>query len=67
MKGFPIGKQVELFCQQYPPGTQVELKRMADDLQAIPPGTRSKVLAVDDAGQLLMKWNNGRLQRLYHP
>lgn len=66
MNGFPTRAQVELICQQYPPGTQVELKRMADDLQAIPPGTRGKVLAVDDAG-LLMKWNNGRLQRLYHP
>lgn len=59
MKGFPTRSQVELTRQRYPPGTQVELTRMADDPQAIPPGTRGKVLAVDDAGQLLMKWDNG--------
>ena len=51
--------QVERIRQQYPPGTEVELIAMPEDPHPVPPGTRGKVLAVDDAGQLVMKWNNG--------
>lgn len=32
---------------------------MADDPHPIPPGTCGEVLAVDDVGQLVMKWDNG--------
>ncbi|MDO5152815.1 MAG: DUF4314 domain-containing protein [Eubacteriales bacterium] len=45
--------QVERIYQQYPPGTEVELIAMPEDLHPVPPGTRGKVLAVDDAGQEL--------------
>ncbi len=51
--------QVERIRQQYPPGTEVELIAMPEDPYPVPPGTRGKVLMVDDAGQLVMKWNNG--------
>ena len=45
--------------EQYPPGTRIRLNSM-DDPQAVPAGAEGTVLAVDDVGQLLMKWDNGR-------
>ncbi len=51
--------QVERIRQQYPPGTEVELIAMPEDPYPVPPGTRGKVIMVDDAGQLVMKWSNG--------
>lgn len=44
----------------YPPGTRVRLLAMPDDPQPIPSGTTGTVMGVDDAGQLLMEWDNGR-------
>ncbi len=52
-------EHVERIRQQYPPGTEVELISMPNDPYPVPPGTRGKVIMVDDAGQLVMKWNNG--------
>lgn len=51
--------QVERIRQQYPPGTEVELIAMPEVPFPVPLGTRGKVIMVDDAGQLVMKWNNG--------
>ncbi len=51
--------QVERIRQQYPPGTEVELIAMPNDPYPVPPGTRGKVLMVDDVGQLVTKWSNG--------
>lgn len=42
----------------YWPGTRVSLVDMDDD-QAPPPGTRGTVMAVDDAGTIHVKWDNG--------
>lgn len=39
-------------------GKTVELISM-DDIQAPPQGTRGKVVYVDDAGQIHVKWENG--------
>lgn len=44
----------------YPTGTRLELISMDNDPLPIPPGTRGTVLGVDDAGQVLMHWDNGR-------
>ena len=44
----------------YPPGTRVRLVSMPDDPDLVPEGTCGTVLAVDGAGQLLMRWDNGR-------
>ena len=44
----------------YPPGTRVRLVSMPDDPDPVPEGTCGTVLAVDGAGQLLMRWDNGR-------
>ncbi len=44
----------------YPPGTRLELISMDNDPIPIPPGTRGTVLGVDDAGSIMMRWDNGR-------
>ena len=59
MNQFPSRSQVELLRQTYPPGTRLVLDQMEDG-QAVAPGTRGTVAYVDDAGQLGMKWDNGR-------
>lgn len=44
----------------YPAGTRICCDDMPDDPQPISQGTCGTVVGVDDAGQLLMKWDNGR-------
>lgn len=44
--------------EEYPAGTRIELLHM-DDAQAPPVGTKGSVLSVDDAGSLIMCWDNG--------
>lgn len=44
--------------EQYPAGTRVTLVSM-DDRHAPPVGTKGTVLAVDDIGSLIMRWDNG--------
>ncbi len=46
--------------RNYPPGTRVRLLNMPNDPAPVPAGTCGTVLAMDDAGQLLMRWDNGR-------
>ena len=46
--------------QSYPPGTRIVLIEMDDFLAPVPAGTRGTVELVDDAGQIHMKWDNGR-------
>ena len=59
MNGWKTHEQVERIKEQYPPGTRIRLNYM-DDPQAVPEGTEGTVQMVDDQGQLLMKWDNGR-------
>ena len=42
----------------YPPGTRVKLIKM-DDMQAPPKGTLGTVRGVDDAGSIMVSWDNG--------
>lgn len=44
----------------YPEGTRLVLNSMNDPYAPVPPGTRGTVDFVDDAGQIHMKWDNGR-------
>ena len=46
--------------RNYPPGTRIRLLEMPNDHNPVSVGTCGTVLAVDDAGQLLMQWDNGR-------
>ena len=55
---FPSREQIAALREQHPHGTKVELLSM-DDPQAPPTGTRGEVLGVDDAGQLLVRWETG--------
>ena len=49
---------------KYPPGTRIELIQMNDPFAPVPAGTRGTVHHVDDAGQLHMRWDNGRTLEL---
>ena len=55
---FPSKEQIAALRERYPRGTRVELLVM-DDPQAPPLGTMGEVMGVDDAGQLLVRWETG--------
>ena len=55
---FPSKKLVEQLRKRYPAGTRVRLVSM-DDIQAPPVGTLGTVRGVDDAGDILVRWDNG--------
>ena len=55
---FPSKEQLAALRERYPRGTKVELLGM-DDPQAPPMGTTGEVIGVDDAGQLLVRWETG--------
>ena len=59
MNQFPSKTQIAQIRLSYPPGTRLVLDQM-DDNGAVPLGTHGTVAYVDDAGQLGMKWDNGR-------
>ena len=52
-------KEIAEVRLNYPPYTRIELVHMEDNW-AVPPETRGTVEHVDDAGQIHMKWDNGR-------
>ena len=55
---FPSKEQIAVLRERYPRGTRVELLAM-DAPQALPMGTRGEVMGVDDAGQILVRWETG--------
>ena len=55
---FPSKERPAELRNEYPVGCRVELISM-DDSQAPPKGTRGTVRGVDDAGNLLVRWDNG--------
>ena len=55
---FPDKETVEMIRKEYPVGTRIELLKM-DDIQAPPVGTKGTVKGVDDAGNLVVAWDNG--------
>ncbi|WP_026762544.1 DUF4314 domain-containing protein [Selenomonas artemidis] len=55
---FPSKDQIAALRQRYPSGTKVELLGM-DDPQAPPTGSIGEVMGVDDAGQILVRWETG--------
>lgn len=55
---FPSKETVEAIRRRFPKSCRVELVRM-DDPQAPPVGTKGTVQGVDDAGSIMMAWDNG--------
>ena len=55
---FPSKAEIERLRRQYLEGTKVELVSM-NDKQAPPAGTVGRVWGVDDAGSILVRWENG--------
>ena len=53
-------KMIKFIKEQYPPGTRIRLNSMNDPYAPVTPGTEGIVDLVDDAGQIHMKWDNGR-------
>lgn len=46
--------------EEYPTGTKIRLIEMPDDPRPIEPGTVGEVITIDDAGHLIVRWENGR-------
>ena len=57
---FPGTKFILHLREEYTPGTKVRLIEMPDDPLPIEPGTVGEVKGVDDAGHIMVKWENGR-------
>lgn len=49
-----------LYKTLYPGGTRIELISMKDEYSPINPGTKGTVVFVDCAGNIHMKWDDGR-------
>ena len=56
---FPSREQIERLRKKYPIGTMVELISM-EDAQSPPPRTLGGIHGVDDAGSILVSWQNGK-------
>ena len=51
-------EKIDMLKEQYTPGTRIRLLRM-DDFQSPPINTVGTVNGIDDAGQIIMSWDNG--------
>ena len=58
MKERIMGNQIDVDAVK--PGQRVRLLHMEDPFQPVPDGTEGVVEFTDDAGQIHMKWDNGR-------
>ena len=56
----PSRDEIEALRKKYPPGTMLRLIRMVDDPNPVEPGTIGEIITNDDAGHLIMRWQNGR-------
>lgn len=53
-------KLAEMYKEEYPPGTRLELMKMGDDPRPIEANTRGTVVVVDDIGTVHCDFDNGR-------
>lgn len=59
MERMPTPKEVQRLRTIYAAGTRVVLIRMDDPFTHLKPGDVGTVQGVDDAGQIMMKWDRG--------
>lgn len=57
---FPNERQIKALRERYPAGTRIRLNHMDDPYAPVPDGTIGEVQYIDDAGNVHMKWDNGR-------
>lgn len=57
---FPNEAELKALRERYPTGTVIRLIRMDDPFAPVPPGMVGEVAIIDDAGNIHMKWRNGR-------
>ena len=57
---FPNEQELKALRERYPAGTRIRLNHMDDPYAPIPPRTTGEVSYIDDAGNIHMKWDNGR-------
>lgn len=57
---FPNERQLKALRERFPADTRIRLNHMDDPYAPVPPGTTGSVAYVDDAGNVHMKWDNGR-------
>lgn len=59
MQRMPSRAEVTALREQYKVGTRLELISMDDPYTQLKTGDRGTVEGVDDAGQIMMKWDRG--------
>ena len=57
---WPTEKEIQRIKTIYPAGTRIVLISMDDPYTKLCNGDLGTVDGVDDAGQIMMKWDNGR-------
>ena len=55
----PTEREIQRIRSAYPAGTRIELISMDDPYTSLKPGDLGTVVGVDDAGQIMMRWDKG--------
>ncbi len=58
---FPTEEEVRRIRERFPEGAEVRVDRMGDDPRPVAPGTRGRVLHVDDIGTVHCVFEDGRV------
>lgn len=56
---YPSRARVEQIRASYPAGSRIALVNIDDSFTHLKPGDTGTVIGVDDAGQIMMRWDRG--------